>query len=495
MLFNSYIFIFVFLPLCLAGYYLLNHFKKYTAAKGFLCVMSLWFYGYFNSYYLLIITASILINFLIYLALWDRKEQTKRKILLYAAMLFNLGLLFYFKYYDFFIANMNGVFHTDFVLKNIVLPLGISFFTFQQISFILDAYHDRAAQERYRFLDYAVYVTFFPQLIAGPIVTHDELIPQFLDTKKKVFCWEDFSAGIYAFILGLGKKVLIADNLGNAVNWGYDNLDVLAAQDAVIVMLAYTFQIYFDFSGYCDMAMGIAKMFRITLPLNFNSPYKACTITDFWKRWHMTLTRFFTKYLYIPLGGNRGGTVKTCRNIFLVYLVSGLWHGANWTFVLWGVLHGSFCILTRLGRNVVSRIPKAVNWVITFVFLNITWAVFRAESVAESWMLIEKILHPDFGSLQINSALYDFFRPLEIKFLINGLGACGIQIPSAMWVQYLWILVIIGAVLWGVLRTRNVWEKTERFQPTWKTAILLSVVLSWSVMSFSGLSTFLYFNF
>ena len=299
MLFNSYIFILFFLPICIAGYFAWNHFGKIKMGLAFLLGMSLWFYGYFNVKYLSIILTSIFFNYFCYIIL--KKARRTKKLLLGAAVTFNIGILFYFKYYDFFVENINLIFKTDITLKNLLLPLGISFFTFQQISFLVDAY--RGEIGKYSFLEYALFVTFFPQLIAGPIVTHDELIPQLLDKGKKRFCWDNFAKGIYIFTLGLGKKVLLADTFGNAANWGFSHIDILDTTNAVIVMLSYTIQIYFDFSGYCDMALGIGKMLNIDLPINFNSPYKALTITEFWKRWHITLTRFLTKYLYFPLGG------------------------------------------------------------------------------------------------------------------------------------------------------------------------------------------------
>ena len=234
------------------------------------------------------------------------------------AVAVNLGIIGYFKYMDFFIENVNAVAGTDWPLKHIMLPLGISFFTFQQISFIVDTY--RGQVPRYDFLTYACYVTFFPQLVAGPIVTHDELVPQLLDTSKKKIDWDNMAKGFYIFAMGLGKKVLIADVFGGAVNLGYGNIATLQATNAIVVMFAYSIQLYFDFSGYCDMAIGLGKMLNIDLPLNFDSPYKSLNLADFWNRWHMTLGRFFTRYVYIPLGGNRKGNMRTYFNIFIVFL-------------------------------------------------------------------------------------------------------------------------------------------------------------------------------
>ena len=290
MLFNSYIFVLLFLPTTILGWFLLNRLINPTWSQLFLLIMSLWFYGYFNIKYLPIIIISILVNYSIFRLLsWTSKEKF-RVYLLISGMVFNVGLLFYFKYFDFFLENINYVFHTDFILKRLVLPLGISFFSFQQLSFIIDSYNGEVPS--YRFLSYALFVTYFPQLIAGPIVTHSELVPQFEDERKRNIDWDNISKGLYVFSLGLAKKVLIADTFGKAVNWGFGNIPELDSISAFIVMISYTFQIYYDFSGYSDMALGIAKMMNLDLPLNFNSPYKALTITEFWDRWHMTLTRF-----------------------------------------------------------------------------------------------------------------------------------------------------------------------------------------------------------
>lgn len=303
MLYNSYIFIFIFLPIVLAGYYTFNHFKRYKTATIWLCAASLFFYGYFNWSYLIIILSSILGNYL--LSHWIRPKETDtenqisdflRRLYLIIGLLGNLGALFYFKYFDFFINNLNGIFGTDFRLLYLLLPLGISFFTFQQISYLLDCYHGKVP--RYSLSEYALFVTFFPQLIAGPIVLHSEMIPQFMDIENRKFRSDNFAKGLMAFSFGLAKKVLLADTFAKAVDIGYANVGSLGTANALIVMLCYTFQIYFDFSGYCDMATGIGKFFNVDIPMNFNSPYRAETITEFWSRWHITLTRFFTTYIY-----------------------------------------------------------------------------------------------------------------------------------------------------------------------------------------------------
>ena len=487
MLFNSYIFIFAFLPLCLAGYFFLNRLKWYTASQLFLFGMSLWFYGFFNPSYLPIILISILLN---YSAAWimDRQSgKTGRKMVMIFAVLGNISILFYYKYYDFFLSNIHALFASDYVLRNILLPLGISFFTFQQISYIVDAY--RGEVSGYGFLQYASFVVYFPQLIAGPIVTHDELIPQMADREKKSLNWDHMARGIYMFALGLSKKVLIADMFGEAANWGFANIGALDSTNAILVTLAYTIQVYFDFSGYCDMAIGIAKMMNMDLPLNFNSPYKAATITEFWQRWHMTLTRFFTRYIYIPLGGNRKGALCTYRNIMIVYLVSGLWHGANWTFVFWGCLHGVCSVLTRQGKHIISRIPRGLMWLLTFVFVNITWIFFRADSIADGFALIGQILRFDFGP--VHDSVVSAFNLMEIVNPVLWITDVNL---NARCPSLLTVLAYTGT-LTGAVVLPNAYERMQSFRCGVMEMLLTAFLLVWCVFSLSGVSTFLYFNF
>lgn len=487
MLFNSYVFILFFLPICIIGYFSFNHFKQYMLAQIFLLGMSLWFYGYFNPQYLLIIIASIVFNYG-FSTLFSRiKKANIKKFFLILAIFFNVGILFYFKYYDFFIQNMNAVFKTQFTLQNILLPLGISFFTFQQISFVVDAY--RGEVIKYNFVQYASFVTYFPQLIAGPIVTWDELIPQFKDETKKKFNWDNFAKGIYIFILGLSKKVLLADVFGNAVNWGFANIDFLDTTNAIITMLAYTIQIYFDFSGYCDMAIGIGKMMNIDLPLNFNSPYKAMNIAEFWERWHMTLTRFFTKYIYIPLGGSRRGALRTYLNVMLIYIISGFWHGANWTFILWGLLHGLFSVIYKWGKKWFDRMHPVFSWSITFGFLNITWVLFRADSIKQAGELLKRIFAMNFGNIHWN--ITDAFNLVELKFLLTKVLRLNILETHP---QFLLLLFFVVAFVL-ILGVKNAYEKMLDFKPTLARMLFSAVLLVWCIVSFSGVSTFLYFNF
>lgn len=484
MLFNSYIFILLFLPLCITGYFILNHFKRYTLAQVFLLGMSLWFYGFYNISYLYVITASVVINYSFYLFLKKLRESKYAKAVMIAGVAVNIGILVYFKYMDFFIENINMVFGTHLELLRIALPLGISFFTFQQVSFLIDAY--RGEIPGYNFLEYAGFVTFFPQLIAGPIVTHDELVPQFLDKEKKRLNGEHLAQGIYMFGMGLAKKVLLADVLGKVVAYGYSVTDTLNSMTAIIVILSYTFQIYFDFSGYCDMAVGIGKMMNIDLPCNFNSPYKALTITDFWDRWHMTLTRFFTKYVYIPLGGNKKGTFRTYRNVMIVFLLSGFWHGASWSFVFWGMLHGLGVVITRYFKRFFTKVHPILNWLITFTFVNVAWVFFRAETFSQALMLLGKAVSFRFEG--VDPALIELVRSPELTELLS-IFSLETLFPPFVLTAYLVISFLI------VLGRKNANEKMQTFRPTAWNLMTTLFLMVWSIFSLTGISTFLYFNF
>lgn len=477
----------MFLPAALTGYYGFSHFKLYRISNLFLIGMSLWFYGYFNKSYLLIICGSIMVNFLIskMMAYGEQKKNFK-KFLLVLGICINTAVIFYFKYYDFFIENINAVFGRSFELKNIALPLGISFFTFQQISYMADSY--RGETKGYRLDEYALFVSFFPQLIAGPIVLHSEMIPQFRDQKNRRMIPENFSKGMYIFAFGLFKKVLIADTFGKAVSWGFGTAETLSSMEALLVSFSYTFQLFLDFSGYCDMAAGIGYLFNIELPVNFNSPYKAVSIVEFWERWHMSLTRFLRTYIYIPLGGNRKGKLRTYFHIMVVYLVSGIWHGANWTFVLWGLLHGILNCLNRLFRKPWEKLGEITRWAVTFMTVNILWILFRAENIASAKLFIKNMCC--LSSFTVREELYDCFRLTEFTVMEEEMAFFR-YLPSRITGFYLWIF-ILGA-FFAVLNFRN--SREIDFKPTAGRALLTVIFLLWSVVSLAGISTFLYFDF
>ena len=336
MLFNSPVYIFLFLPIVVLGYFLFNHFRLIVAAKAWLVLSSLFFYGFWNPGYLALIIGSMLVNFALGTALHREKRASmrgkyhhlKRKNILAAGVLFNLGLLGYYKYEDFLIENFNLLLDRETGYLNLVLPLAISFFTFQQIAYLVDSYQQDTKE--YDFLNYCLFVTFFPQLIAGPIVHHSEMMPQFMKLRTKILDWRNVSAGAFIFTIGLFKKVVIADSFAIWANAGFDAVAPLGFYEAWGTSLSYTFQLYYDFSGYTDMAIGAALLFNIRLPINFNSPYKAIGIQDFWRRWHITLSRWLRDYVYIPLGGSRKGNLRTYTNLLATFLLGGLWHGAGW---------------------------------------------------------------------------------------------------------------------------------------------------------------------
>ena len=379
MLFNSYEFIFLFLPLSFFIYFFLLEKRLVIGAKGFLVFTSLFFYSWWNIAYLPIILSSMLFNYVIGNSLNEnfKKVQINKKTLLGLGVVANLSLLGYFKYTDFLLENFNLAFDVSVPLLHLALPLAISFFTFQQIAYLVDSYRGETAE--YDFLNYALFVTFFPQLIAGPIVHHAEMMPQFASRWNLVKNYKNIAMGLFIFSIGLFKKVVIADTFAVYATVGFDTATTLSLFQAWATSLSYTFQLYFDFSGYTDMAIGAALLFNIKLPINFNSPYKALDIQDFWRRWHITLSRFLRDYIYIPLGGNRKGTFRTYNNLLATFILGGIWHGAGWTFVFWGFLHGMALVVHRLWKQLGFNMPKVLAWFITFNFINVAWVFFRAK--------------------------------------------------------------------------------------------------------------------
>lgn len=503
MLFNSYIFVFIFLPAVLIGWYLLNKMQKYEPAKIFLTGMSLWFYGYFNVYYLLIIVFSILVNYILsFLMTFSRTKLTQRTGLL-AGILINLGILFYFKYYDFFIENINYIFRSDYNLKHILLPLGISFFTFQQLSFIIDRCTGKA--EHYSLVNYASFVTFFPQLIAGPIVLYRELIPQFEDLKKRAFDISNFVKGLSLFVLGLGKKVLLADVLALVTNFGFEQTYFLDSPSTLFVILAYTFQIYFDFSGYSDMAMGLGYMFNIVLPVNFNSPYKSCSVKELWQRWHMTLSRFFVTYVYIPLGGSKKGRTRTMLNTLIIFALSGLWHGANWTYVAWGTMQGLLVVWDNLGIVAVKNsktshteaktparfyIPRWLGWFFTFSFFNLSLFFFRSESMTNAFQMFKNLF-----SFKNTGYIYKLAANMDIPEFYIFKQAITMFAPDMLTMAYVILLIVVLAVSAFVLTRKNSLQIVENTNYSSRFCWYITIVFIWCLISFSQVSTFIYFNF
>ncbi|WP_300363796.1 MBOAT family protein [Fusobacterium sp.] len=470
MLFNSYEFIFLFLPITLIIYFLLNKYEKYNLAKGWLVLASLYFYSYFHKSYLLLILSSIVVNYFIGDRLSIVIEPIRRRLLLVLGLVFNIGVLGYFKYYDFFIENINYIFKTNIPMLHILLPLGISFFTFQQLSFVVDSYYKKNL--RYDFLSYSLFVTFFPQLIAGPIVLPTEMLPQFENLENKKINWENMNRGLYIFSIGLAKKVIMADTLAYFANTGFNTNSMLSFIEAWVTSLSYTLQLYFDFSGYCDMAIGIGLMFNIVLPINFNSPYKSTNIQEFWKKWHMTLGRFLTNYLYIPLGGNRKGEKRTLLNLLVVFLVSGIWHGAGWNFIIWGMLHGVCILIHRVWKNSGRKLNKFVGWFITMNLVNIFWVFFRAKDLPRAIKIIKEMFWFNLSSNQI----FEIFRVGDISKYRNAR-----------------VMFIVTLLI--VFFSKNSIEKLSKFKLRESYRIEIIGYILVSVILLRQISEFLYFNF
>ena len=521
MLFNSYIFIFVFLPIVLIGFFAIGRLGHHRVAIAWLVGASLFFYGWWNPAYLELILGSILFNYAIG-AVLGSNENLSKKLLLIMGVSGNLILLGYFKYANFFVDNLNLVTGVDINLETIILPLAISFFTFQQITYLVDAY--RGETREYHFLHYCLFVTFFPQLIAGPIVHHREMLPQFARDVLYRLNYEHLAVGITIFAIGLFKKVVLADGIAIYASPVFSAAEegvMLTLFEAWFGALAYTFQLYFDFSGYSDMAIGIARMFGIFLPLNFHSPYKANNIIEFWRRWHITLSRFLRDYLYIPLGGNRKGKGRRHINLMTTMLLGGLWHGAGWTFIIWGGLHGLYLIINHswhalrrcVGYNPVSSwLTKGMSRVITFVAIVVGWVFFRATTVDGA----ENMLTAMFGGhgISLPSAL---LLPLQSTqpwlaahgVVFNGMFHNGI----ADFYSGKEMLVLLLIMVWFAPNTQ---QMLINFRPTfdtyqgevrpwqysfvqWKPSVLWAaltlLLLASSILLLSNYSEFLYFQF
>lgn len=465
MLFSSQIFVFLFLPLTLLIYFAAGRRIGRYAARSFLVLASLVFYGWFNPIYLLLIISSIVINYICAAGIEKWRNKRSSTFLYWLAILFNLGLLGYFKYRDFFFQTINEIFATNFTLLHLLLPLGISFFTFQQIAYIVDIREQRL-QQHYSLLDYVIFVTFFPQLIAGPIVLPDEMMSQFAKPDSHVFNIKNMASGLWLFAVGLGKKVLLADFFATWVDSTYALADpnILEAWKAAF---GYTLQIYYDFSGYCDMAIGLGLMFNVRLPLNFNSPYKSAGIQEFWRRWHMTLGRFLTMFVYHPLGGSKCGLPRTLFNVLCTFLISGLWHGAGWTFVIWGGLHGLAMMIQRIARTLMPKpMPKTLAIAVTFSFTLLAWVLFRAEN----WATASKIYSAmgDISSIHW-SAIFSDFSSNNLLMFVVGMG----------------ILFL----------PKNAATSVDQFRPTVNTAFQTVILLLASIFMMNRISPFIYFNF
>ena len=481
MIFSSYEFIFIFLPLTFCLYFYLNKNKFTNLATGSLAFASLFFYSWWNIIYLPLILVSVTINYL--LSQLILRSKLSKLFLLILGVLFNLSLLGFFKYSDFFLQNINLVFDTNYSLLNLVLPLAISFFTFQQIAFLADSYKGHVV--KHTFLNYLVFVTFFPQLIAGPIVHHKEMMPQFTEKINKTISYKNIYLGVFIFSIGFFKKAVIADTFSIWASNGFDFMDQLNLIEAWVTSLSYTFQLYFDFSGYTDMAMGAALLFNIKLPINFNSPYKSTNIRDFWKSWHITLSRFLRDYIYIPLGGNKKGSFKMYSNLFTTFLIGGLWHGAGWTFIFWGAMHAFAIIAHRIWTNTGVKLNNIISWFLTFNFINLSWVFFRAEKWEDAIKIIKGMMGLTGVVLPISLQNISFLQQNKIVF-----GEVFANFNSDTEV-ILWIAIAFFICLFF----KNSNQVLIAYKPSSKIVFFIVLIFVISLMHLDKNVDFIYFNF
>lgn len=414
MLFNSYLFIFIFLPLSVFGFYFLSRYKNSRILVNFLLIISIIFYSIGNFQDLPLIIFSVLINFILGKIIFNSNNPQKTYILI-LGLAFNLLILFYFKYSVFLILDLLNIFSLDETLAvyKEQIPLGISIYTFTQIGYLVDSYSRSTSKSN--FSSYALFVTLFPHILAGPIIHHKKIIDQFNEKEFLNLNSNNIISGLFLFVIGLSKKLLIADNLAIIADPIFLNPNDYGIIASWIGSFAYTFQLYFDFSGYSDMAIGLAIMFNIKLPLNFNSPYKAYSLIDFWKRWHMTLSQFLKDYLYIPLGGNRFGTLRKYSNIFITMFLGGIWHGANLTFLFWGAIHGIGIIFNHLTKKYFIGLPKYFSIFITFIFVNLAWVMFRSNNYNDAITIYKNLF--DLNSYNINELSYAIIFLLLIAII------------------------------------------------------------------------------
>lgn len=487
MLFNSLEYILLFLPLTIVIYFILNHRGQASTARVWLLLCSLYYYSYWNIAYLPLLLGSILVNFGLGWALNNPGGMLKkvpRLAILWCGILFNVGLLGYFKYTDFFISTINSTFDARIGLMEIALPLGISYFTFIQISFLTAVY--RGLSKETNILNYGLYVSFFPQVMSGPIVYHGEMMPQFTDPKNRRINYDNIMKGVLIFSIGLFKKTVIADNLALWAVQGFDQAQSLNFFEAWFTSLSYTFQLYNDFSGYIDMANGVALMLNIHLPLNFNSPYKATSIQDYWRRFHITLIRFLRDHVYIPLGGSKRGNFRIYLNIVIIFIIAGVWHGTLISYILWGLLSSAAMIIHRIWSRSGMRLNKYLAWFVTFNFVNFANLVFRSTSLRDTGKILR-------GMLGMNGIMLS-----EKLSGIPVLNASGISFGK--WLnniggdKFYLIYFIVGAALIAFLG-KNARELSEQMKPNLKWALFTALVLSVGLIHMTQVRVFLYYNY
>jgi D-alanyl-lipoteichoic acid acyltransferase DltB (MBOAT superfamily) len=486
MLFNSHVYIFIFLPLAVLICFFCNRFGAVVEGRLVLLPISLLFYGWAHPAYVPLLLGSICFNYLIVKTLVPGELNRKRpfrSLVLVFGIAVNLSLLVYFKYADFLISNVNLMGGLRIPLLQLMLPVGVSFFTLNQIGCLVDSW--RGKIKGLNFLSYAQFVSFFPYIMAGPIVRYEEVAPQ-LSGENSLFNFKNTSEGVYLFFIGLFKKVVLADSLAVWANHGFDVATTPTFVEAWVASLSYSLQLYFDFSGYTDMAIGSALILSVKLPINFNSPYRSLNIQDFWRRWHMTLGSFMRDYVYIPLGGSKVHEVRVLGNLMITFVIIGAWHGAGWTFIVWGCLHGLAMILFRLWKRLNIRVPNALSWLLTFIFVNGAWVFFRAKDLGGAMKVLR-------GMAGLNGfvvpKLFERFAPnLSAWGVSFGNPLAGIQGTDITALAVLFLLLLSIAF-------KNSNELVQAFKPNLGRLSFIVMVAVISVLYLGKYSEFLYFRF
>jgi alginate O-acetyltransferase complex protein AlgI len=499
MLFTTSTFVVLFLPIVLFGFFTIGRWSPSWAA-AWLLGASLFFYGYWMPEFTLLLVASIAVNFRVGQGI-ARALSVERFVAgvrtatwwMVAGIAFDLGLLAYFKYANFFVDNVNALLGTHWNIGNVLLPIGISFYTFTQIAFLVDTWYGKVNE--YRPVHYGLFVTYFPHLIAGPVLHHAQMMPQFGNPAVYRLHAPHIFGGVVIFAIGLFKKVVLADGIApyaNAVFVPADAGELVTVREAWLGALAYTFQLYFDFSGYSDMAIGLSWMFNIRLPYNFNSPYKAANISDFWRRWHISLSTFLRDYLYIALGGNRKGPGRRYVNLGITMVLGGLWHGASWSFVLWGALHGAYLVVNHAFRSLIERLVwhrrldtslvyRAFAWGVTITAVVAAWVFFRAQTMHGALAIVSAMVGS--GSDEVTDVL---IRNAGLK-MATGFTWCAVlalavvALPNSNW---------IGERVLSAFEVHRGWTISAG-----ASALTIALFLVLVNTARDSVSAFIYFNF
>ena len=509
MSFNSFSFILLFLPLVLIAWHGLNLIEKRKLADISLIAASLILYGLFSIDFVIILFISCLLTYIISKLLFENKGQ--KEIFLACGILVNLSLLGYFKYTNFFLSNISAVIGKELPEISLILPIGISFYVFSQIAFLIDSYRysrgngDGFDMSSVTLIEYVMYITYFPKIIQGPIALPEEMISQFRSDENRKIKAENFRKGIELFVIGLSKKVLLGDNLAKIADYGFLYTYYMDTLTGILVLISYAFQLYFDFSGYCDMAEGVSIMLGIELPRNFNSPYKAISVRNLWQRWHMTLTRFFVRYVYIPLGGSKKGKLRTALNVLIVFILSGFWHGAGWTYICWGLVMGVMVVWDDLGITAVEGdikkhyllrdkpllvIPQKLGELLTFCMFLVSLIFFRSKDMTYALQYFKQLIIPTWPGF-----MYKTSAVLDIPENYLAITATNLFAKNMTNMVYLvsWIILIIISFI--VIRSKNAKEIVDSGVPSKKFTALLVILFAWSFISLSQVSTFIYFQF